>query len=86
MSKPQAVGGGIIAGAVLVIAIIICGAFLGYRGQEPANPGPSVEISDCDADDKIGKWDVEDCGPSPLPMQTANQRRTPAPRASGKRA
>lgn len=35
-----------------------------------------VEFPDCDEDDRKGKWDVEDCGPSPRPMKTAYQ---PAP-------
>lgn len=35
-----------------------------------------TEFPDCDADDRRGKWDVEDCGPSPRPMKTAYQ---PAP-------
>lgn len=29
-----------------------------------------VEIGDCDADDKVGTWDVVDCGPSPEPRKT----------------
>lgn len=34
------------------------------------------DLPDCDADDKIGKWDTEDCGPSPAPAAS----RAPSPR------
>lgn len=30
-----------------------------------------LEIPDCDHDDKVGKWDTEDCGPSPTPIRKA---------------
>lgn len=44
-----------------------------------------VEFPDCDADDKIGKWDTMDCGPSPIPsiktrMPQPATGKTPAPR------
>lgn len=37
--------------------------------REPREYYP-VEIGDCDADDKVGVWDTEDCGPSPEPRRT----------------
>ena len=39
-----------------------------------------VELPDCDADDRTGKWDTADCGPSPKPVKTPGTRNTPAPR------
>lgn len=41
MSKTSSGGAGIVAGLLLVVVIIICGAFLGFRGSE-----------DCDAEDR----------------------------------
>lgn len=44
-----------------------------------------LEWPDCDADDKVGKWDTMDCGPSPVPTVKGSTPkpgagRTPAPR------
>lgn len=41
MSKATATGGGITAGLLLVVVIIICGAFLGYKGRETPEPTPT---------------------------------------------
>ena len=56
-------------------AVLVFGAAASCQEQEPREFYP-VEFPDCDADDKVGKWDTADCGPSPLPMKTAYQ---PAP-------
>lgn len=37
------IGGGITLGLLAVIAIIICGAFLGYKGRETPAPAPTTD-------------------------------------------
>lgn len=34
--------------------------------KEPSKEYWQFEVPDCDADDKVGTWDVKDCGPSPV--------------------
>lgn len=64
---------GIVLGLVTVVVVIICGAVLNDRLEDPAPQGPYFEVEDCDADDRSPHWQVSECGPSPKPMQTANQ-------------
>jgi hypothetical protein len=83
-SKGKLAGAGVAAGLCLVVLIIICGAFFGYKGREGGQPLPTPSVDsqmvddlpDCDADDRSPNWDVKDCGPSPKPVKT----RGPAPR------
>lgn len=63
----------------VMTAVALSGVLL-FGGAASCDTQPQdyweVEFPDCDADDRKGKWDVADCGPSPRPMQTAYQ---PAP-------
>lgn len=60
--------------------VLVFGGAASCNDREP-RPYYPVEIPDCDADDKIGKWDTEDCGPSPAASKkSSTPRRTPAPR------
>jgi hypothetical protein len=43
MSKVQSGGIGVAGGLLLVIVIIICGAFLGYKGREAPEPAPTSD-------------------------------------------
>lgn len=67
----------------ILAALVMGAALVSMAGcPSPARPTEIVEFPDCDADDKIGKWDTEDCGPSPKPMKTAFQ---PKPKPTKKR-
>lgn len=89
MSKGSSAGAGVAAGLGLVVVVIICGAFLGYRGREDSDPFPEpsrdtsiqFDFPDCDADDRSPNWEVADCGPSPTPKvaKTQGVRKTPGP-------
>ena len=61
--------------AALAAALVFGGAASCDADREPTE-WYQTEFPDCDADDRKGKWDVADCGPSPQPMRTAYQ---PAP-------
>jgi hypothetical protein len=64
----------------LTTALVLAGALVFGTAGSCQDPKPTewnqVEFPDCDADDRKGKWDTADCGPSPRPMKTAYQ---PAP-------
>lgn len=59
-----------------VVLAIWCavGVATGNIQLNTSNQEQEQDTPDCDADDKIGKWDTADCGPSPVPVV----RRTPA--------
>lgn len=72
-------------------AALVFGTAAGCEKPEGTTYYP-VDLSDCDADDRSPKWEVADCGPSPLPMQTAYQPKpssakkpTPAPKPKNTR-
>lgn len=71
----------IVTGVALSAALVFGTA--GSCEKPESNPYYEVEFPDCDADDKVGKWDTADCGPSPLPMKTAYQK-APTPRKTGR--
>lgn len=60
-------------------AVLVFGGAASCEGSGEPTEFEQYEFPDCDADDKVGKWDVADCGPSPAPrtsvrpMQTAFQ-------------
>lgn len=81
MSKGRSTGAGVAVGLVLVVVVIICGAFLGFQGREGNDPFPEpsrdtsiqFDFPDCDADDRSPNWEVADCGPSPTPKVAKTQ-------------
>jgi hypothetical protein len=65
-----------IASILALSGALVFGAAAACEKPPPREFYP-LEIPDCDADDKVGKWDTVDCGPSPQP-----KRSTAAPKPS----
>lgn len=79
----KSISGGVAAGLMFVVLIIIIGACLGYKGNEV--PGPDVTVyeqEDCDYEDWLKKED--DCrGVIIAPQSPPAKKTSPRPRPTG---
>lgn len=68
--------------AVGLSMVLLFGGAASCDGGQPTDFN-EIEFPDCDADDRTGKWDTADCGPSPRPRESARPMKTayqPKPR------
>lgn len=66
--------------------VLLFGGAASCEGSGEPTEFNQIDFPDCDADDRTGKWDTADCGPSPQPrvsvrpMKTAFQPKPPTKR------
>lgn len=74
--------------AVGLSAVLVFGGAASCDGGGEPTEWQQIDFPDCDKDDRIGKWDTADCGPSPKPRESARPMKTafqPKPKVTKRR-